>query len=172
MCFLHICILLALLFSQQACAQDKEQPVLLMNASVYKGNGEVIKNAALAFQDGYITLLADARLIRLDMRAFEVVEASGLHIYPAVLTSKKVNATSVLDSLYYAPLETEAAGIIAAAKRTEATRLPLLEEGASATFVVTQEALADDEVNLRYLVVKGKLKQENQVSLRLIGAKP
>ncbi|WPP49231.1 hypothetical protein [Catalinimonas niigatensis] len=139
-----------------------------MNASVHKGNGEVIENAALAFQDEKITLLADARLIRLDMTAFEVVEAYGLHIYPASLLEKSPAIISEKDSLYYVTLNSRDAGLLTSAKFPAAQSLPVLEEGAEATFVVSKQVLDEEGVDIRYLVVKGKLKQENNLSLRLL----
>lgn len=166
--FLVRLLVCTLMFSQNACSQKNHKPILLMNASVHKGNGEVIENAALALKDEKITLLADARLIRLDMTAFEVVEVYGLYIYPASMVDKSPAAISEKDSLYYVALNSMEAGLLVSAKYPAAISLPILEEGAEATFVVTEQPLKKENVDLRYLVVKGKLKQENNVSLHLL----
>lgn len=138
-----------------------------MNPRVHIGNGEVIKNAALAFEDGKITLLADATRIRLDMSAFEVVEAYSLEVYPAALIDTLSSAVAEEDSLYYTELDQGA--MLATARITADSPLRTLEEGAEATFVVTENPLEESVAQIRYLVVKGKLKRENSVSLRLLG---
>ncbi|MEK6477383.1 hypothetical protein WJR50_07610 [Catalinimonas sp. 4WD22] len=163
-------LLCTLMFSQPACSQKSDKPVLLMNPSVHIGNGEVIKNAVLAFDDGKITLLADATRIRLDMSAFEVVEAYGLDVYPAALLDSLPSAVAEGDSLFYTELNQ---GIMLAADQITAdSPVHKLEEGAEATFVVTEKPLKESVAQIRYLVVKGRLKRENSVSLRLLSSEP
>jgi hypothetical protein len=166
--FLLRLFLCVFMFAQPACSQKNDKPVLLMNASVHKGNGEVIENAALAFKDEKITLLADARVIRLDMTAFEVVEAYGLHIYPAALLDSLPRHAA---DMYYIRLDGNAPSVLLATDSLQ-TDIPivLLQEGAEATFVVTEQLLEEEEIDIRYLVVKGKLKRENNLSLQLLRA--
>ena len=62
--------------------QEKEG-VLLLGATVHLGNGEVIPNAAIGVKDGYVTLLADAAVDKLDLRKFDVDKLGpDYHIYP------------------------------------------------------------------------------------------
>lgn len=163
-------ILCILIFSQPACSQKSDKPVLLMNSRVHIGSGEVIENAALAFDDGIITLLADATRIRLDMSAFEVVEAYGLEVYPAALLDTLPATVAEEDSLFYTELNQGT--MLATARIRTQSPIPKLEEGAEATFVVTEKPLKESPIQIRYLVVKGKLKRENNVSLRLLGRVP
>lgn len=69
----------------QVTMTDLQGPVILMNGVAHLGNGEVIENSAIAFDNGLITLVGDARLIRLDLSKFEVIDAAGQHIYPGVI---------------------------------------------------------------------------------------
>lgn len=66
-------------------ASPQSQPILIMNATAHLGNGEVIENAAIAFDNGELTLVADATTIRLDATGYQVIEASGKHVYPGLI---------------------------------------------------------------------------------------
>lgn len=77
--------LLFLAFIQIAAAQNKNH-VLIMNAMAHIGNGQVIENSAVAFKDGRIEMVADARVIRLNMTGYDtVINAPGKHLYPALI---------------------------------------------------------------------------------------
>lgn len=156
-------ILIFLVFSQPACSQENEKPVLLLNPTVHTGSDEVYENAALAFESGKITLLADARLIRLDMSAFEVVEAYGLHVYPAAVVEELPE--DARQASYFTPLD-DNTFLITARKAGVDLPVQVLQQGADATFVVTEDTLDEHEPSIRYLVIKGRLKRENNVSLQ------
>lgn len=80
----YTCIITLLALSQIISAQKNH--VLIMNGTAHIGNGQVIENSAIAFKDGKIELMADARLIKLNMSAYDtVIGASGKHIYPALI---------------------------------------------------------------------------------------
>ena len=79
-----------LVFSATSCI-DKSVPVydlpnegrLLIGATLHMGDGEVIKNAAVGVKDGYVTLLADAAVDKLDLDKFQVERLGPeYHIYP------------------------------------------------------------------------------------------
>ena len=158
-------LLIYVVFSQPACSQENEKPVLLLNPTVHTGSDEVYENAALAFENGKITLLADARLIRLDLSAFEVVEAYGLHVYPAAIVDALPE--DARQSTYFTPLDDDTF-LITARKAGTDLPVPALQQGADATFVVTEEALDEREPAIRYLVVQGRMKRENNVSLQRV----
>lgn len=158
-------LLIYLLFSQPACSQENEKPVLLLNPTVYTGSGEVYENAALAIEDGKISMLADARTIRLDLSAYEVVKAFGLFVYPASLVETLPENSS--PSTYFILLADENY-LLTAADKTSALLIPPIQEGADATFIVTEDAIDENEPLIRFLVVKGQLKRENNVSLQRI----
>lgn len=86
-------ILVSVLFNYNASMAQNPAPApaqtkrtLLLNGRVHTGNGAVIENAALAFADGKITLVADARTIRLNMTEFDtIIQAGGKEIYPGFI---------------------------------------------------------------------------------------
>lgn len=67
-------------------APPQSKSILLLNGTAHIGNGAVIENAAIGFKNGKITLVADARLIRLASGAFDTtINCSGKHIYPGFI---------------------------------------------------------------------------------------
>ncbi len=71
--------------AQQTPGPEQTKPIIIMNATAHLGNGKVIENSAIAFENGKLTIVADARTIKLDMSKFEVVRAEGKHVYPGFI---------------------------------------------------------------------------------------
>lgn len=74
-----------LAFAQQTPAEKQSEPILIMNATAHLGNGETIENSVVAFEDGKITIVADAKTIKIDQSRFKIVMASGKHVYPGFI---------------------------------------------------------------------------------------
>jgi hypothetical protein len=74
--FTFLVLILFFLFTAQ------EKPLLLLNATVHFGNGESIENAALAIGEGKVLFLADARVVKLELEKFQVIEGRSFHVYP------------------------------------------------------------------------------------------
>jgi len=63
--------------------QEPTEGRLLLGATVHLGNGEFVENAALGVKDGYVTLLADDAIKKLDLKKFQVDRLGPeYHIYP------------------------------------------------------------------------------------------
>ena len=84
-------LLFTLLIMSLTSCLDKTVPIyvvpsegrLLLGATLHMGDGEVIKNAAVGVKDGYVTLLADAAVDKLDLERFQVERLGpDYHIYP------------------------------------------------------------------------------------------
>ena len=73
--------------AQQAPAPAQTNAVRIMNGTAHLGNGEVIENSVIEFEDGKLTLVADATTVRLTAPKGEVIDASGKHIYPGMIAS-------------------------------------------------------------------------------------
>lgn len=72
--------------AQQIPANKQTKSILILNATAHLGNGKVIENSAIGFKDGKITLVADARLIKLANGAYDTtIQAAGKHIYPGFI---------------------------------------------------------------------------------------
>ncbi len=85
----NIISIFILAFSINTFAQapaKKSKTVLIMNAMAHIGNGKVIENSAIAFTDGKLTMVADAKAIKLDKSKYdEVIDANGKHVYPGII---------------------------------------------------------------------------------------
>ena len=62
--------------------------VLLLNGVAHLGTGEVIKNSAIAFEEGKLTIVANAAAIKLDLSQFDTVIRlnESQHVYPGFIT--------------------------------------------------------------------------------------
>ena len=77
--FLLVC------FTQIAIGQNKKH-ILLKNAVTHIGNGQVLENSFVSIKDGKIDLVADARLIKIDISQFDTtIDLYGKHIYPGLI---------------------------------------------------------------------------------------
>jgi len=73
-----------------APGEVQKEPIAIMNAYAHLGNGEVIENSVITFENGLITNVADATSIRLDMSKFKVINAEGMHVYPGLVASNTI----------------------------------------------------------------------------------
>jgi len=63
--------------------QEMTEGRLLLGATVHLGNGEFVENAALGVKDGFVTLLADDALSKIDLKKFQIDQLGPeYHIYP------------------------------------------------------------------------------------------
>lgn len=66
--------------------KEQEASILLLNATAHLGNGKVIKNAAIAFEKGKLTMVSDASSIKIDFSQYgKVIKMKGKHIYPGII---------------------------------------------------------------------------------------
>ena len=64
-----------------AKAQDK--PILLIGGTAHLGNGEVIENSAIGFDNGKLTLVGSA--VGVDDSGYDVIRIDGKHVYPGFI---------------------------------------------------------------------------------------
>lgn len=99
--FLACCLVLSSL------AQHRPQPapaqnnaILLTNCHAHLGNGKVIENAYIAFENGVITLVADATVSRIDISKFaQVIPAEGQHVYPGFIATNSTLGLHEIDAI-------------------------------------------------------------------------
>lgn len=78
--------------------QAQSQRILIMNGTAHIGNGKVIENSAIGFENGKLTLVADATVIRLDKSKFDkVIDAQGKHIYPGLIECNSTLGLTEID---------------------------------------------------------------------------
>lgn len=79
-------ITLLLLSASTMLLAQTNKKVLLKNATLHVGNGEVINNSLVGFSNGKIDLVADATIAKIDITKFDtVIDVFGKHIYPGLI---------------------------------------------------------------------------------------
>lgn len=87
-------------FSQQTPAKPQSESILILNATAHLGNGTVIENSAIGFENGKITLVGDATRIRIDKSLYkQVITASGKHVYPGIIAPNTQIGMSEIDAV-------------------------------------------------------------------------
>ena len=72
--------------AQQIPANKETKSILILNGFAHLGNGKVIENSAIGFKDGKITLVTDAKNMKLSNGAFDItIDATGKQIYPGFI---------------------------------------------------------------------------------------
>lgn len=71
--------------AQQAPAKPQSRPVILSGGTAHLGNGLVIYNAVVVFENGKITAVGDASVVRVDKTNAEVYDITGKHVYPGLI---------------------------------------------------------------------------------------
>ncbi len=83
---LSILSLSTLAAQQPVPAPAQKSPILIFGAVAHIGDGTVIENSAIAFENGKLTMVADATIIRIDRTRFsKIFDASGKHVYPGFI---------------------------------------------------------------------------------------
>ncbi|MCD2258719.1 amidohydrolase family protein [Psychroserpens luteolus] len=87
----HIKTLVVLLLSfslgyaQQTPAPKQSKTVAITGATAHIGNGKVITNSLIIFEDGKLLQVLDGTTVKVDMSKMEIINASGKHVYPGFI---------------------------------------------------------------------------------------
>lgn len=94
-------LILSILVASAAIAQvpvpveAQEGPIMLIGGVAHLGNGQVIQNSAIGFDNGKITQVADASG-NVNTDGFEVIRIDGKHVYPGfILPNSQVGLNEV-----------------------------------------------------------------------------
>lgn len=77
-------LLCGLLTTAQQVPANTKGTFTIMNATAHIGNGTVIANAVIVIENGIITTVADATVVRMAPKG-RVINASGKHVYPGII---------------------------------------------------------------------------------------
>ncbi len=69
-----------------APAKPQARATALMGGTIHVGNGQVIPNGVIIFENGIITNVVDATIVKLNLTNLEVVNVSGKHVYPGIIS--------------------------------------------------------------------------------------
>lgn len=71
-------------FAQQTPAEKQSEPVSIVGATAHLGNGEVIENSLIIFENGTITEVIAANLTKQQYPG-KIINAEGKHVYPGFI---------------------------------------------------------------------------------------
>lgn len=72
--------------------------ILIMNATAHLGNGRVIENSAIGFDNGKLILVGDATRIKLDKSIYKtVIDGAGKHVYPGFISCNTTLGLAEID---------------------------------------------------------------------------
>jgi imidazolonepropionase-like amidohydrolase len=93
--------LVSTLFAQiETPAPKQTKKIMLLNGIAHLGNGKVIENAAIAFEDGRLTIVANAAAIKIDFSYYDtVINVQKKHIYPGIITPNTTLGLTEIDAV-------------------------------------------------------------------------
>ncbi len=104
MCNKIISTFAILLIAFQAQAQIpspgavQSELIYLVGGVAHLGNGEVIENSAIGFENGKLTIVADARLVKLSKDATKI-NIHGKHVYPGLIATNTTIGLTEIDAV-------------------------------------------------------------------------
>ncbi|MGE0772692.1 MAG: amidohydrolase family protein [Cyclobacteriaceae bacterium] len=95
--FLALTVLVQVSFAQKPVpAPPQSQKIALTGGTAHIGNGQVINNALITFDNGKITDVVDGSTARIDLTGYEVINVAGKQIYPGfILANSSVGLEEV-----------------------------------------------------------------------------
>ncbi len=82
--------------AQQTPAEQQNQAISITGATVHVGNGEIIENAVIIFENGMITALDTAENIQPEGK---VINAEGKHVYPGFIAPNSTLGLAEIDAV-------------------------------------------------------------------------
>lgn len=82
-------------------AVPQTDAILLKGGIAHLGNGEVIQNSLIGFDEGKITIVVDATASDMDVAGYTVIDITGQHVYPGFIltnTNLGLEEVSALDA--------------------------------------------------------------------------
>ena len=71
-------------FSQQTPAKKQSESITITGATIHIGDGTIIDNGIVIFENGKIQAVADATTSKIALKG-KIIDASGKHIYPGFI---------------------------------------------------------------------------------------
>ena len=86
------------LFSQELPAPDQSESILLVDATIHVGTGEVIEQGAVGFENGVLTFVGEASEVNRSEYQ-QVIEVAGQHIYPGFIATNNILGLVEVDAV-------------------------------------------------------------------------
>ena len=84
------------LFSQQTPADSQTQSILIYNAYIHVGNGDIIENGSIGFKNGVIDFVGS----KADINNYQkTINANGKHVYPGFIATNSTLGLAEVDAV-------------------------------------------------------------------------
>lgn len=85
--------------AQQTPASKQNKTIAIVGATAHIGNGEVIENSVIVFENGKIQTVGDGSTIRIDRTTTDIIEAQGKHVYPGFIVPNSTLGLVEIDAV-------------------------------------------------------------------------
>lgn len=82
-----------------APAAKQQEKIYLTHATIHVGNGQVLNNATIGFEQGVITFLEENPSFKTDETMGKVIDCSGKHIYPGLIAPATILGLTEIESV-------------------------------------------------------------------------
>jgi imidazolonepropionase-like amidohydrolase len=102
---IYILITFALFFSVSAHAQvpspagTQKDPILLKGGTIHVGNGTIIENGLLTFNEGILTFVGTNSEFKNDGKVYREIELNGKHVYPGLIMMNSILGLNEINSI-------------------------------------------------------------------------
>ena len=80
-------------------APQQQGKIYLTNATIHVGNGKVLQNATIGFENGKITFLEENPSIKTDATMGKVIDCTGKQIYPGIIATNTIVGLSEIEAV-------------------------------------------------------------------------
>jgi len=81
-------------------APKQTKKILLLNGTAHVGNGKIIENAAIAFEEGKLTMVDDATRIKIEFDHFDtIINIRDQHVYPGIIAPNSTLGITEIDAV-------------------------------------------------------------------------
>ncbi|MGS2726316.1 amidohydrolase family protein [Psychroserpens sp. BH13MA-6] len=86
-------------YAQQTPAPKQSKAIAITGATAHIGNGNVIDNSIIVFEDGILKTVADFTTVKMDLNGMEIIEANGKHVYPGFIVPNSTLGLVEIDAV-------------------------------------------------------------------------
>lgn len=85
--------------AQQTPAPKQSKTIAIVGATAHIGDGNVIENSVIIFENGKIQTVADGSTIRIDRTKTDIINAQGKHVYPGFIVPNSTLGLVEIDAV-------------------------------------------------------------------------
>lgn len=90
---------ISLSFAQQTPAPKQSKPIAIVGATAHLGNGQVIENSLITFENGKLLHVLDGTVAKIDLSNMDIINANGKHVYPGFIVPNSTLGLVEIDAV-------------------------------------------------------------------------